>query len=406
MRIPTNLIKDTSVTSQEKHDAWLFYLHLKTFHPLLAIRVFTSFQTCSQHFNQYESLKNILFLSTFFGAATATKFLLEQRRFYIPRSVLNPALRLNLNAMNEVDCQQYFRFGHGEIRQLTVSLQLPEVIITPSHGDRVLVVEGICLVLRRLSYPCRWFDLQNQFGRHTSALSRIFYYVMHLILEKVNHSIMFYDLSQEDLISFADAFARKGVPDTVNLFSVIDVKKQAICKPDRHQRSMYSGHKKFHCLKYQTLEAPNGLILHCSIGDDGRRGDGYVLRRSGILQYLRNHAIFNGFVVLGDSAYPTNDVMISIYKGRQLPPASVAFNAVMCPIRTSVEWGYEKIVRYWAFLDFKKQMKIQRCALVPMWRLGVFLTNCLTCAKGGNQISKYFGVAPPSLEEYILKSLN
>jgi len=96
--------------------------------------------------------------------------------------------------------------------------------------------------------------------------------------------------------------------------------------------------------------------------------------------------IFNGFVVLGDSAYPANDVMISIYKGRQLPPASVAFNAVMCPIRTSVEWGYEKIVRYWAFLDFKKQMKIQRCALVTMWHLGVFLTNCLTYAKGGNQI--------------------
>jgi len=96
------------------------------------------------------------------------------------------------------------------------------------------------------------------------------------------------------------------------------------------------------------------------------------------LQYLRNHAIFNGFVVLRDSAYPTNDVMISIYKGRQLPPASVAFNAVMCPIPTAVEWGYEKVVQYWAFLDFKKQMKIQRCVLVSMWHLGVFLKNFLT----------------------------
>jgi hypothetical protein len=61
--------------------------------------------------------------------------------------------------MNEVDCQQYFRFGHGDIRQLTLPLELPEVIINPSHGDRVPVVEGICLVLRRLSYPCHWFDL-------------------------------------------------------------------------------------------------------------------------------------------------------------------------------------------------------------------------------------------------------
>jgi hypothetical protein len=36
---------------------------------------------------------------------------------------------------------------------------------------------------------------------------------------------MFYDLSQDDLISFADALAKKGVPYTVNLFFVIYVKE-------------------------------------------------------------------------------------------------------------------------------------------------------------------------------------
>ena len=169
---------------------------------------------------------------------------------------------------------------------------------------------------------------------------------------------------------------------------------------------MYSGHKRVHCLKYQTLEAPNGLILHCSVGDDGRRGDGYVLRRSGLIEFLQNHPLLHLFQVLGDSAYPNNNVMISIYKGQRLPPAAVAFNSVMCPIRTSVEWGYEKVVRYWAFLDFKKQMKIQQSAIIPMWHLAIFFTNCLTCAKGGNQISKYFDVIPPSLEEYISNVIN
>jgi hypothetical protein len=108
---------------------------------------------------------------------------------------------------------------------------------------------------------------------------------MHLILEKVNHGILFYNLLHDDLISFPDTFARNGVSAAVQLFSAFDVKKLAVCKPDRHQRSMYSGHKKFHCSKYQTLEAPNAVILHCSIGDDGWRGDG-VLRCSGLLQYL------------------------------------------------------------------------------------------------------------------------
>jgi len=76
---------------------------------------------------------------------------------------------------------------------------------------------------------------------------------------------------------------------------------------------MYSGHKKIHCLKYQTLEAPNGLILHCSVGDDGQRGDGYVLRRSGLINFLQNHPLLSLFQVLGDSAYPNINVMISIY---------------------------------------------------------------------------------------------
>ena len=110
--------------------------------------------------------------------------------------------------------------------------------------------------------------------------------------------------------------------------------------------------------------------------------------------------------MLGNSAYPNTDVMVSIYKGQNLPPASVAFNSVMCPIRTCVEWGYEKIVRFWAFLGLKKQMKIQKSAIVPMWHLAIFLTNCLTCAKGGNQISKYFEVTPPSLDEYINNVIN
>ena len=80
--------------------------------------------------------------------------------------------------------------------------------------------------------------------------------MMHLILLKVKQSVLFYNSSRLELDTFANAFASKGVPDAIRLFSVIDVKKVTICKPTRHQRSMYSGHKRVHCLKYQTLEAP------------------------------------------------------------------------------------------------------------------------------------------------------
>ena len=125
------------------------------------------------------------------------------------------------------------------------------------------------------------------------------------------------------------------------------------------------------------------------------------MRRSGLIDFLRQHPTLRNFKALGDAAYPNNDVMVSIYKGINIIDEAAAFNAVMSPIQTSVEWGFEKIVKYWAFLDFKKGMKIQKSGIIAMWQLCVFLTNCLTCANGGNQISMYFGVAPPKLEDYI-----
>jgi hypothetical protein len=69
---------------------------------------------------------------------------------------------------------------------------------------------------------------------------------MQLIMQKVKQGVLFYNSSPQQL----NAFASKGVPDAIQLFSVIDVKKVTICKLIRHHRSLYSGHKKIHCLKY------------------------------------------------------------------------------------------------------------------------------------------------------------
>ncbi len=119
------------------------------------------------------------------------------------------------------------------------------------------------------------------------------------------------------------------------------------------------------------------------------------------MAFLQGNPLFFCFVILGDSAYPGNDIMVSIYKGRQLPVAAEKFNSVMCPIWICVEWGYGKIVQFWAFADFKKQMKIQWVGVEAMWRIAVFLTNALSCARGGNQISSYFDLCPPILEEFL-----
>jgi hypothetical protein len=69
-------------------------------------------------------------------------------------------------------------------------------------------------------------------------------------------------------------------------------------------------------------------------------------------------------------------------------------------------------VCFWAFLDFKKQIKVQKC--VPHCQCGPvvsisysnYLLNIVTCTTGGNNhTSKCFDPLP-SLEEYILHTMN
>jgi hypothetical protein len=73
-------------------------------------------------------------------------------------------------------------------------------------------------------------------------------------------------------------------------------------------------------------------------------------------------------------------------------------------VRVAVEWGYGRIVRYFAFLDFKKNLKVFLQPVAVYYAVGALLTNCHTCLYG-SQTSRYFGIAPPSLEEYLLCTL-
>ena len=401
MRVSIDEVKQSLFTAAEVHAAFKMSLLVKVFGPSSAAFLSCYSSGVNKRIIPSKKILWVFAIISALGPQLAWKVLLFWHHYYRVELPISPALCLNLNMLTDSECKEKFRFSHRHIQLLVSRLGFPDMIIVQHHKDRILAVEAFCLLLRRLSYPNRWCDLRDSFGRHASAMSRIFNYVMHFMLQRIKVSLLSYPMNADRLLEYATAFEEKGVPNTLRLFGVIDTKKHLVCKPGQNQRALYSGHKRVHCVKYQRLEAPDRLILHCTPCFDGRRGDGYILRRSQLLNFLRRHPLFLGFVILGDSAYPNNDVMVSIYKGRHFPELAEAFNSIMCPIRTCVEWGYDKIVCYWAFVDFKKQMKVQHVRVEAMWHIAVFLTNAITCAKGGNQISKYFNLSPPSMEQFL-----
>lgn len=103
------------------------------------------------------------------------------------------------------------------------------------------------------------------------------------------------------------------------------------------------------------MVAPNGLICQLFGPLGGRRHDAFMLRESGLLQELErkmNNANGDPYVIYGDPAYPVRRYILAPFRNAQLTPAEQNFNEAGTAVRTSVEWGCGKIVKYIAFVDF------------------------------------------------------
>lgn len=57
-------------------------------------------------------------------------------------------------------------------------------------------------------------------------------------------------------------------------------------------------------------------------------------------------------------------------------------NRIMSLSRITVEWAFGKIIRYFAFLDVKKNLKLQLQPVGKMYVVAAILTNCHTCLYG------------------------
>ncbi len=55
-----------------------------------------------------------------------------------------------------------------------------------------------------------------------------------------------------------------------------------MCRPTHGQRDLFSGHKRYHALKYQHIMCLNGLIVHSFGPFHGRCLDLAMYRESGI----------------------------------------------------------------------------------------------------------------------------
>ena len=104
--------------------------------------------------------------------------------------------------------------------------------------------------------------------------------------------------------------------------------------------------------------------------------------------------------IYGDMAYPLRVHLHTPFRHLPLAPPMQEYNESMNSVWIAVEWLFGDITNSFKYLDFKKNLKIGLSSVGKMYIVSALLCNAITCLYG-NETSVYFGIEPPTLEEYF-----
>lgn len=310
----------------------------------------------------------------------------------------------DLDKMSDAECKAEFRFYKNDIYNLADLTAIPENVVCYNRS-KIPKLEAFCIFLKRFAYPCRYGDMMQRFARSVPELSMVSNNILNLIHTNFREKIESFDqpwLSPVKLQEYAEAIHDQGAPLDC-CWGFVDGTVRPICRPGRHQKILYNGHKRIHSIKFQSVVTPNGLIANLYGPMEGCRHDCALLAASGILGRMEQFSYSADgrlLCIYGDPAYPLRQHLQGPFKGAHLTEEQKQFNKAMSAARVSVEWIFGDILTYFKFLDFKKNLKIGLSAVGKMYKVNAIMHNIRTCLYK-NLTSNVFGVEPPSVEEYL-----
>ena len=127
--------------------------------------------------------------------------------------------KLNLDDKDVAEVKTEFRFEKNDIPSLYKVLRIPEVFRC-KQGSVCDGMTGLCIMLKRLTYPCRYSNMIPAFGISVPELCMIYNTVVDYIFNEHGHLIGRWNhtlLSSESLQRYADSIAAKEAACSRNI---------------------------------------------------------------------------------------------------------------------------------------------------------------------------------------------
>ena len=120
----------------------------------------------------------------------------------------------HMRTSDDKQCIVDFRFSNTHLYTLLDVLNIPDRVVTV-QATVCEDIEALCILLKRLSFPCHYTDMTPMFGRNSTDLCLIYNTMINLIYEKHNHRLSNWNqpmLAPQQLQLYSGAIHDEGAP--------------------------------------------------------------------------------------------------------------------------------------------------------------------------------------------------
>lgn len=205
-------------------------------------------------------------------------------------------LKLNVQTplsakMSAADLQFYTGISPEVFKKLTLCIQR-----TPLRPSQLHIADQLLLALMRLRLGLLYRDLASRFGIAPSSVCNIFNNVLKSLKEIMKYVVIWLPRSRIQS-TMPSSFIENGFEDTTCIFDCTEVALERPTK-QKPRAQTYSSYKAHNTVKFLVAIAPNGLIMYISQAFGGRASDKFIVKQSGVQEYL-----VPGDVIMADRGF-------------------------------------------------------------------------------------------------------